>query len=39
MSESYKIIYSPQALDDLKGIYSYIAFSCANCEKASQSNS
>ena len=27
MSESYKIIYSPQALDDLKGIYSYIAFS------------
>lgn len=27
MSESYKIIYSPQALDDLKRIYSYIAFS------------
>ena len=27
MSEKYQIIYSPQALDDLKGIYAYIAFS------------
>ena len=27
MSEKYQIIYSPQALDDLKGIYTYIAFS------------
>ena len=27
MSEKYQIIYSPQALDDLKGMYTYIAFS------------
>ena len=27
MSESYKVTYSPQALSDLKEIYSYIAFS------------
>ena len=27
MSDSYKVTYSPQALDDLKGIYSYIALS------------
>ncbi|MCI9640001.1 MAG: type II toxin-antitoxin system RelE/ParE family toxin [Emergencia sp.] len=26
MSEQYKVIYSPQAADDLKAIYSYIAF-------------
>lgn len=26
MSEQYKVIYSPQAADDLKEIYSYIAF-------------
>ncbi len=26
MSEQYKVIYSPQAADDLKDIYSYIAF-------------
>lgn len=26
MSENYNVIYSPQALDDLKDIYSYIAF-------------
>jgi len=26
MSGSYNVIYSPQALDDLKDIYSYIAF-------------
>ena len=26
MSELYNVIYSPQALDDLKDIYSYIAF-------------
>lgn len=26
MSELYTVIYSPQALDDLKDIYSYIAF-------------
>ena len=27
MSESYQVTYSPQALSDLKEIYSYIAFS------------
>ena len=26
MSEQYKVIYSPQAADDLKDIYSYSAF-------------
>ena len=26
MSESYSVIYSPQAKDDLMEIYSYIAF-------------
>ena len=26
MSDSYKVKYSPQALEDLKDIYSYIAF-------------
>lgn len=26
MSEDYKIIYSPKALDDIREIYSYIAF-------------
>lgn len=26
MSEQYKVIYSPQIADDLKDIYSYIAF-------------
>lgn len=25
MSEGYKVIYSPQALDDLKDVYAYIA--------------
>ena len=27
MSEKYQVVYSPQALDDIKGIYAYIAFS------------
>ncbi len=27
MSEAHSIIYSPEALNDLRGIYSYIAFS------------
>lgn len=27
MSERYQIIYSPQAIDDLKGVYAYISFS------------
>ena len=27
MSEAYSVIYSPEALNDLRGIYSYIAFS------------
>lgn len=26
MSDSYKVIYSPEALDDIRNIYSYIAF-------------
>ena len=26
MSDSYKVIYSPKALDDIRSIYSYIAF-------------
>lgn len=26
MSDSYSVIYSPEAMDDLKEIYSYIAF-------------
>jgi len=26
MSTAYSIIYSPEALDDLKEIYAYIAF-------------
>lgn len=26
MNEQYKVIYSPQAADDLKEVYSYIAF-------------
>lgn len=26
MSDSYKVIYSPKALDDIRNIYSYIAF-------------
>jgi toxin ParE1/3/4 len=26
MSETYKVIYSPEALDDIRKIYSYIAF-------------
>ncbi len=26
MNEQYKVIYSPQAADDLKDVYSYIAF-------------
>ena len=26
MSDTYSIIYSPKSIDDLKGIYSYIAF-------------
>jgi toxin ParE1/3/4 len=26
MSDTYKVIYSPEALDDIRKIYSYIAF-------------
>ena len=26
MSDSYKVIYSPEALDDIRNIYTYIAF-------------
>ena len=26
MSGSYSVVYSPEAMDDLRGIYSYIAF-------------
>ena len=26
MSDSYKVIYSPEALDDIRKIYSHIAF-------------
>jgi toxin ParE1/3/4 len=26
MSENYKVIYSPEALDDIRRIYSYIAY-------------
>jgi toxin ParE1/3/4 len=26
MSDTYKVIYSPEALDDMRKIYSYIAF-------------
>ena len=26
MSDSYSVVYSPEAIDDLREIYSYIAF-------------
>jgi toxin ParE1/3/4 len=26
MSDAYKVIYSPEALDDIRKIYSYITF-------------
>ena len=26
MSEFYSVVYSPEAINDLRGIYSYIAF-------------
>jgi plasmid stabilization system protein ParE len=32
--EPYKIIYSPEALDDLRSIYAYIAFELLVPEKA-----
>lgn len=31
---SYSVIYSPEAMDDLRGIYSYIAFSLSAPEAA-----
>lgn len=43
MNKLYSVVYSPKAKDDLKEIYTYIAYcfyfvSSDNCRKADKSN-